>query len=68
MPGSDPRKSLALQPTFQPASAGFAWQALQCENPILDTFVRWNALECARVGHKSGHKLTWKKILSRATC
>jgi hypothetical protein len=24
--------------------------------------VRWNALEHARVGHKSGHKLTSKEI------
>jgi hypothetical protein len=26
-------------------------------------FVRWNALECARVGHKSGHKLSLGEIL-----
>ena len=31
------------------------------ENPNLKAFVRWNAPECARVGHKSGHKLTSEK-------
>src|SRR5262249_22210943 len=35
---------------------------------FLVRFVRWNALECARGGHKSGHKLNRGRISAWATC
>src|SRR5215467_1643922 len=52
----------------QRAAPRFAWQALQCENPNLTAFVRWNALECARDGHKSGHTLNRGRISASTTC
>src|SRR5215831_20536252 len=53
----------------QLAAPGFAWQTLPCEHPRLaHAFVRWNALECARGGHKSGHKLSRGRISRWATC
>src|SRR5262249_28330159 len=35
---------------------------------LANAFVRWNALECARGGHKSGHKLSRGRISEWATC
>src|SRR5262245_8812855 len=54
-----------LGPRSQLAATGFAWQALQCKNA---TRKRWNVLECARGGHKSGHKLNGGRILESTNC
>ena len=66
---SDPRGDLYPRPRSHPAARGFAWRALQSAKPdSQNVFVRWNALECARVRHKSGHKLNQGRISKWATC
>src|SRR5215831_19021394 len=35
---------------------------------LSNAFARWNALECARGGHKSGHKLNRGRIPEKTTC
>src|SRR5215813_13156940 len=44
--------------------AGSALRASRLAN----AFVRWNALECARDGHKSGHTLNRGRISGSTTC
>src|SRR5499427_7677895 len=57
------------RPRSQRAATGFAWVGSAMRAPTLsNAFVRWNALECARGGHKSGHKLNGGRISEWATC
>src|SRR5262249_14484034 len=39
-----------------------------CAPRLSHAFLRWNALECARDGHKSGHILNRGRNSKRATC